>query len=73
MAQSEAEQIYDKAFHRYISPGRWNTLNALGWKFMKATMEAIKELLRDGYEVRSGYMATSVHGFREYVLYYRRK
>ena len=77
----ETEEIYKKAFSRYISPSMYDKMFSNGWRFQEfpfgggnkdIILARIEELLTTK-QVKCGYMATSIRGYHNYYYIYKNK
>ena len=73
----KAEDIYDKAFERYISPSVYEKMNKSGWFFERigwagmkkiGDIRTIQEYLDSKTPVKCCYMATSVRGYHNHYI-----
>lgn len=78
---TEIEEIYKKAYSRYISPSMYEKMFNNGWRFeyfpfgggnKDIILTRIEELLIDKH-VKCGYMATAIRGYHTYYFIYKKK
>ena len=79
--EDKIEKIYNRMFENYISPSRFEKLFR-EWDFHETfrgkvervpIKEFIEKCLIEGFEVKSGYMATSIKDYHEYYILTRIK
>lgn len=70
--ESLIQGIFESAFHRKLDPDACYHGWVVERMMPKMLRVRITALVADGYEVRAGYFTTSVRGFHDHVLLFRR-
>ncbi len=69
------EKEYSNMFTKYRH-GNHNWFSGKKYKWMEApqqSKEKMRELINNGYEVKGGYSTTSVKGYHNHIIFYRKK
>lgn len=71
------ETEYNNMFKRYRN-GNHSWFGGKTYQWMEAprvgdTKEKMRELINKGYEIKGGYSTTSVRGYHNHIIFYRKK
>lgn len=77
MTDKEIEVLAEGCFKNYISSSKYDKLSSQGWAFKYPsrgqTKEDVRRLLSDGFQVKCGYVATSIRNVHDRIIVFKLK